>query len=224
MKLDTTTFQYPTFENALSVMPLADAVEPGDAPVQITYDVSEPSAFTLHNVYGCEPDPLVAEIAAEVIDSASELLRPFEISYLSGLLMNDESLDPVPLDGFRAICGAQMLYAYACEFPELEGAIIAAIPTFSLVSRAGVEANLEVCFHVTADAATMADAVKAAAFQRYADWARKTWGKLVLSVIGPWAVDSGIEELRLRGVFVPTRSHGLDAFLSVGVTEDTAAK
>ena len=218
MTKQTASETYPYVFNALSISSLADAAVPEDGTLELTYDRTITRPLHLRDENGQKLEGPAHDAAADIIQWVDELVHPFRITFIRASLENDEHVSLQDLDGFRTVCAMQLFYAHACDYALLEGVALDVRPSIRVVSKAET-AELDVGFDVRVDADTMADDATQEALRQYCEWGAGTWATLVGELLGPWAVDGGIAEIRLQGTLVPDARYGLETLL-----QNTAAQ
>ena len=213
MTKQTARQTFPTISNALNVPSLAEAALPKDGPVSLNYERNHRRPLHMRDADGHKVYGPVQEAAADIIRSVDELLQPFHIQFMLASLQNREGWMGAPLDGFRTVCAAQLFYAAVCDFELLEGVGIDTRPSMRVVTK-GETADIDVGFDVRANAEIMANEAKQEALRQFGEWGTGVWSKLVSELLAPWALDSGISDLRLQGTMVPDARYKLDRLMT----------
>lgn len=203
----TTTSSSSPVHRKKPIRALASCIPPEDRPARIVYDAALLSPLQVHNAAGTHLSASVQETTMQRISGINASLLPFSISYLHAQvpprLDQQANIDPSRLSALP-----RLLFAYASAQEDLQDLDLNLFPRLA-VSRGGRgSADLDTSLDVLADRFG-GDAAAQAALQSLGAWSTRLWAQAVMSTIGPWAIASGLLEMRLQGKIRPDRRRQL---------------
>lgn len=185
-----------------SVPSLHDVIGLEHGKVALMYDP------TIRKPVRIKPDGIAAydENAKRKFEDFVELLdgvfRPFRLSFLKAQVRVDDSI--WPLDVMTPMSALQLFYLRAQTCADLTGEIVRVDLSLSRRAGAGRKVHASACCLVDEEAAD--DPAKAGALLEYQASVQALWSRLAKGVLGNWAADNGVTELRFSGeVLVDSR-------------------
>lgn len=204
---------FPPSVHALSVLPISEAVEPCDGPINLIYDRTIPRPLRLRDARARKVNGEIPEAVADIIYCVEELMQPFQIHFMRATLSSKLGDAGRYFDGLWTVCVVQLLGAHACDYEVLEGLNIEVSPSLRAKVN-GSNAQIDARFNVRLGGDNCATNLQQDALRRYGEWGSALWSKFVAEHIGPWALDGGIVDFRLRGTLSPDPAYGLGRALT----------
>jgi hypothetical protein len=178
---------------------LRDTIMPEDGTVSLTYDRTIRKPLRLRATDGTKLDDFTHTRAAAVLHTLSASMAPIDLQYLRARFSYGDP-DGTSYALFQsAIQSIPRVFTWAAnERRELDG-----IP---LQVRAGLTrptgaapGDFEADFQAGAQQADLAAGAQHQALHTFAKQGLTLWRSIVANVVGPWALDSGVTDMRFSG-------------------------
>lgn len=164
--------------------------------IKITYDASllrkplriKASEYAVYNTQDCK------RRVGELIEQLDDAMPPFRVAFLKADVRRPTT-QPWPLDLMTAVAGLQLFYLRAQSFNELIGQNLQVVASISLPKVSGGKVRAQVDVYLPGEG--KAPPEQTAAIQEYCAAVQVFWNRLATTVIGHWAMDNGVTELRL---------------------------
>jgi|GEM_PF-3191004 len=164
--------------------------------LKVTYDETLPQKpLRIKPGYGAVYDTDTAKRRlGDLIEQLNDALPPFRVAFLKADVQRPK-VQPWPLDLMTAVAGLQLFYLRAQSCNELIGQNLQVVASISLPKVSGGKVRAQVDVYLPGEG--KAPREQTAAIQEYCAAVQVFWNRLATTVIGHWAMDNGVTELRL---------------------------
>jgi hypothetical protein len=199
-----------TYNNQLSdfIAPLTNCLPTSINTARLIHDATLTRPLRVRDSAGIKLSREVHGTASELLTGLEDHLGPLRLHYLLADLTKTAG-EPAVLDAARLGALPRLYFARAATNDALQGLELDFRPRLRLVPGHGDRRAIDTTLDVRT--ASPSDEVEETrkALRAFGRWAAQAWANAVASTLAPWVLQSGVTELRLRGVMRPDRRQQL---------------
>jgi hypothetical protein len=198
--MDTSTNTTESCSNLITS--LSRNIPTAARPARIVYDAALSSSLQVEDAAETAVSTKIREAVLRKVSQIDAGLHPLSISYLRAevrpSLTRQAALDVSRLNAFP-----RLLFAYASAQEDLQNLDLELRPHLAVNRTGRKRANIDAAVDVIVDRASGENDTVREAVEVLGAWATRAWAQAVMSTVGPWAIASGLREMRLQGKMRP---------------------
>jgi len=194
--------------NDVIIEPLSSCLPPNAGKVRIIHDASLARPLRVRDSAGVKLSKEVHAATADRIARIDEQFWPLPIVYLRATASGSAGT-PVTLDAGRLGTLPRLFFARAATNDALHGLELDIRPHLRVVPGRGGRRAIDTTLDVRTVDPSDDDDETEKALGAFGRWATQAWSNAVASTLAPWLLQSGVTDLRFRGVMRPDRRQQL---------------
>ena len=199
-----------TYDNKPSefIPPLTNCLPTSTDTARLIHDATLTRPLRVRDSAGIKLSREVHGTASELLTGLEDHLGLLRLHYLVADLTRTGG-EPAVLDAGRLGALPRLCYARAATNDALQGLDLEFRPRLRVVPGHGDRRAIDTTLDVRTAHPCDGDEETRKAVKAFSRWAAQAWANAVASTLAPWVLQSGVSELRLRGVMRPDRRQQL---------------